>query len=98
MNYRHLLEKSKSVLMNHFEGGVGCIGVTQAIEKGTWHKIEIPYQGVLWTNSGRNFFPGTRYIRVVVMVNYSEGYPSCEVENKNGVFEFRKVAFGQGSD
>ncbi len=71
-----------TVLVNHIEQGSYAICETFNSVEVDWKQVRAEIEDKLWKNSGRNFLYGTRYIRLLFMLNYNSGHPDYFIENK----------------
>lgn len=88
---KHLLVAGVTKLINHYEGGTYAIGKTESGAQPEWKTVEFSYKGFERGNSGKEFMLGTKWIRVVLMLNYNSGYPDFKVENVGAEVDLRDI-------
>jgi hypothetical protein len=65
--------------MNHYQGGTYAIGGTFKGVEQTWKKVQMNYKDEGRSNSGQEFLVGTKWVRIVLLVNYNSGFPDFAV-------------------
>jgi hypothetical protein len=75
--------------MNHHQGGTYSIGGTFEGCQANWKQIEVLFQGEGRENGGKEFLVGTKFVRIVMLVNYNSGHPDYRVVRKDAEVDFR---------
>jgi hypothetical protein len=65
----------ESIFMNHVEEGSYVICQTYKEAVYEWREVCCKISGVEWRNSGCNLLLGTKYVRILAMLNYNSGHP-----------------------
>lgn len=56
-----------------------------------WKEVSMDFKGISRENNGTGFLLGTKWARVVLLVNYNSGFPDFAVEKKQASVDFRTI-------